>query len=171
LAIPSRNGRIPGTYFVTSKAWQGRALFFREESCEVFLENLFAHRAKGAYKLHLYVLMPDHFHLLITPAPDKTLERVVQLIKGGSAHALGLVHQSTFPVWQRGFSDHRIRDARDFSEHVTYIEQNPVRRGLVENARDFAWSSATTSAEWDDAPQGLKPIKCSAAVGTAKAVP
>jgi putative transposase len=75
--------------------------------------------------------MPDHFHVLLTPAKDKTLERCVQMIKGGSAHAIRIERSMTFPVWQRGFSDHRIRDDVDWASHVRYIELNPVKARLV----------------------------------------
>jgi putative transposase len=138
----------------------------------MFVQTLYSYRSKGEYLLHSFVLMPDHFHVLLTPAPDKTLERVVQLVKGGSARCLGLHLHLRFPVWQRGFSDHRIRDARDLDAHVCYIEQNPVRKRLVSSAQEYRWSSASGGFQMDDVPQGLKPVTLVAtAPGTAKAVP
>jgi putative transposase len=74
--------------------------------------------------------MPEHVHLLVTPTNDLTLERAIQLIKGGYSHAFGLEFRAG-EVWQRGFTDHRIRDAEDFARHRDYIHQNPVKRGLV----------------------------------------
>jgi hypothetical protein len=73
--------------------------------------------------------MPDHIHLLITPQAI-TLERTMQLIKGGFSHRIA----TKLPVWQRGFTDHRIRDADDFNTRRTYIHQNPVRASLVPSA-------------------------------------
>jgi putative transposase len=95
----------------------------------------------------------------------------MQLIKGGSAHAIGAERHLQFPVWQRGFSDHRIRDAGDYASHVRYIQQNPVRKRLVINSADYRWSSASGSYNMDPIPQGLKPAEKAACVGTAKAVP
>ena len=109
--------------------------------------------------MHAFVLMPDHFHVLLTPAVDKSLERVVQYIKGGSARKLALERNMQFPVWQRGFSDHRIRDVADYKKHLQYIWENPVRRKLVANPRDFRWSSASDEYPLDETPQGLKPIQ------------
>ena len=103
--------------------------------------------------------MPDHFHILLTPAPNKSLERVVQYIKGGSARRLALERNMTFPVWQRGFSDHRIRDAADLAVHVRYILVNPVREKLVSIPNEFRWSSAFGAYAMDDPPQGLKPLQ------------
>jgi Transposase IS200 like len=59
--------------------------------------------------LHAFVLMPEHVHLLLTPVSDVTLERAIQLIKGGYSRAFGLEFRGR-EVWQRGFTDHRVRD-------------------------------------------------------------
>ena len=72
--------------------------------------------------------MPEHAHILLTPAPEITLERAMQLIKGGSSYALTKELGRKGEVWQRGFTDHRIRDAEDFENHREYIFQNPVER-------------------------------------------
>ena len=65
-----------------------RYIFQGMEIARVFLKALYHYRREGAYLLHEFVLMPDHFHLLITPAPDVTPERAMQLIKGGSSRRL-----------------------------------------------------------------------------------
>ena len=171
VSTPKRHGTIPGTYFVTSRTWESRALFIREEACNVFIASLLHYRAKGAYALHAFVLMPDHFHALLTLAPDKSLERVVQFIKGGSAHCLGSELSMRFPVWQRGFSDHRLRDAGDYQAHLEYIAQNPVRRRLSATPKEFAWSSASGKWPLDEPPQRLKPRAVADAFGAAEVVP
>jgi putative transposase len=63
------------------------------------------------------------------------------------------------PVWQRGFSDHRIRDAADLETHIRYICENPVRKKLVIDPREFHWSSTSGNYELDEPPQGLKPLQ------------
>ena len=137
MAVPRRHAKIPGTYFVTSRTWESRCLFVTESMCLLFVETLLRYRHQRAYALHAFVLMPDHFHVLLTPSETTALERAVQLIKGGSAHAIGVERQTQFPVWQRGFSDHRIRDAGDCASHLRYIEQNPIRKRLVLKAADY----------------------------------
>ena len=171
MSIPKRHGRIFGTYFVTSRTWEGHALFFKETSARAFVNTLLEYRARAIYLLHAFVLMPDHFHLIITPANDITLERAVQFIKGGSSHALKESLRSRVPIWQKGFSDHRIRDAADYAIHIRYIEQNPVKRGLVMQPSDYPWSSTSGSFLLDEEPQRLKPLASAARVGTAKAMP
>jgi putative transposase len=157
MSIPKRHESLPGTYFVTSRTWESRALFIHAESCQIFVDSLQHYCQEGAYSLHAFVLMPDHFHLLITPATDTTIERAVQYVKGGSARRLGLERNLHFPVWQRGFSDHRVRDYADYENHVRYIGENPVRKKLVVTAQDYLWSSASGNYALDEAPQGLKP--------------
>jgi putative transposase len=159
MSTPRRHGDVAGTYFVTSRTWESPALFIAEPMCKIFVDTLLRYRQDGAFTLHSFVLTPDHFHVLLTPAPDKPLERAVQLIKGGSAHALGKERQLRFPVWQRGFSDHRIRDAADYHNHVRYIEQNPVRKKLSAQTPEYRWSSAVGTLELDPPPQGLKPAE------------
>ena len=130
----------------------------------MFLESLLGYRDQGHYALHAFVLMPEHFHVLITPAENVALERAMQFIKGGSAHRIRDERKLTFPVWQRGFSDHRIRDCDDYQIHVRYIEQNPVKRRIAGSSQEYAWSSARRDLVLDDVPQRLKPLSSAAAV-------
>jgi putative transposase len=171
MAIPKRHHSVPGTYFVTPRTWESRAIFNVAPPCEVFVESLLHYRDEGAYLLHGFVLMPDHFHVLITPGEEIALERAVQFIKGGSARAIRERLIFRFPVWQRGFSDHRIRDAADFDGHMRYVAHNPVKRHLVLTPNEYPWSSVSRAFRLDEVPQGLKPLSPAAAVGTAKAVP
>jgi putative transposase len=164
MAVPKRHGSAPGTYFVTSRTWQGRAIFGRSEPCEIFLDSLLRYRNNGAYRLHGFVLMPDHFHVLLSPGDDTSLERAVQFIKGGSARSIRESLNFRFPVWQRGFSDHRIRNSEDYELHMNYMNQNPVKKHLVAMAKDFQWSSASGTVAIDGVPQGLKPLAIATAV-------
>jgi putative transposase len=91
--------------------------------------------------------MPDHVHLLLTPN-EITLERTMQLIKGGFSHRLS----SKSPVWQRGFTDKRIRDREDFLTHREYIHHNPVRDRLCQLPEDYPFSSAHVGCRLPGAP-------------------
>jgi putative transposase len=136
MAIPTRAAR-PGTFFVTTATYNRRRLFQVTQNVESLLETLQHYRVEGHYLLHAFVVMPDHIHLLLTPQAI-TLERTMQLIKGGFSHRLA----SKSPTWQRGFTDHRIRNAEDFNTRRNYIHQNPVRANLVTSAKLYPHSSA-----------------------------
>jgi len=170
MSVPKRHNRVPGTYFVTSRTWESRPIFRKAAACDAFVDALLHYRGEGAYLLHAFVLMPEHFHLLLTPT-QVSLERAVMYIKGGSARKIGVMLNSKFPIWQHGFSDHRIRDSWDYSVHLEYIAQNPVRRRLAGIAKEYTWSSSGGQFPLDNPPQGLKPPSNASPVGTAKAVP
>src|SRR5271170_5291531 len=99
MSIPKRHGSVPGTYFVTSRMWEGHATFQMPVPCELFIESLLHYRDQGAYRLHGFVLMPDHFHALLTPGDTSSLEMVMQFIKGGSARKINESLRLQFPVW------------------------------------------------------------------------
>ncbi len=153
---PTRQSTRSGeTYFVTSQTWQRRNLFRNETWAQLFLQTLHSYRGR-AYLLHEYILMPEHFHILITPSV--TLERALQFIKGGFSFRAKKELQSPMEIWQTGFSDHRIRSADDYQIHVEYIYRNPVGRKLVDRAADYPYCSAFPGSLKDDVPQWLKPL-------------
>ncbi|HEY2472120.1 MAG TPA: transposase [Terracidiphilus sp.] len=125
---------------------------------------------RSAYLLHEFVLMPDHFHLLITPSV--ALERAVQLIKGGFSFRTKKELGSNAEIWQRVFSDYRIRDFEDYGKHRHYIHLNPVKKHLCERPEVHRYSSAHPGWKLDPIPQGLKPGSLmGSAIGTTEVVP
>jgi putative transposase len=112
-------------------------LFQVPANASLLIETLQHYRREGHYKLHAYVVMPDHAHFIVTPQ-GIALERAVGFIKGGFSHRLA----SKSPVWQRGFTDHRIRDAEEMRVRRDYLHQNPVRANLVAAAELYPHSSA-----------------------------
>jgi putative transposase len=153
---PTRTLNPHGTYFVTFSTWQRRRLFVVEPYVRLFLKTLHGYRRQGRFELHAFVVMPEHVHLLLTPVPSVTLERAIQYIKGGYSHALGVERGKKSEVWQRGFTDHRIRDAADFDVHRNYIHENPVKRGIVESAPEYRYSSAFPGFKLDSWPSAAK---------------
>lgn len=142
------------TYFVTADAFERRFLLQSERMANGFLACLYRYREQEKFALHEFVVMPNHVHVLLTPH-EITLERAVQHIKGGFSHYVSHELGLNFEVWQRGFADHRIRDGHDYRIHVKYIHENPVRKGLVEVARQFPFSSAHSGFELDPPPKYL----------------
>jgi putative transposase len=157
------------TYFVTPETWERRALFRNEAWARLFFKTLLNYRGDD-YLLHEFVLMPAHFHLLITPTG--ALEHAVQLIKGGFSFRAKKELGSNAEVWHRGFADHRIRDWEDFEKHVLYIHLNPVKKHLCTRPAEYRCSSTYPGWKLDPIPQWLKPGNPEQAVlGTAEAVP
>jgi putative transposase len=160
---------IGSTYFVTTKAAQSIAVFQVREIAEIVIAKLLHYRMAGAYQLHEFVLMPNHLHLLVTPAGSISLEKAMQLIKGGSSHEIHQQRGSRMEVWQAGFHEATIRDTADYLSRVRYIQMNPVAAGLVARAEDWPWGSASGQFALDPIPQGLKPRESQALNVGAKA--
>jgi putative transposase len=146
------------TFFVTSSITEKRNRLQSDRSAGLFVSMLYDYRAQGKYRLHEFVVMPDHFHVLLTVDWNLTVERAVQFIKGGFAFRAGRELGFSVPVWQKGFSEVRILDADAYDKVRDYIRNNPVTRHLVAEAAEFPYSSAHPGFELDAAPQGLKPI-------------
>ena len=153
---PGRLISPPGIYFITFSTWQRRRLFVVENYVRLFLQTLYRYRREGRFQLHAFVVMPEHVHLLLTPANDVTIEHAIQLIKGGYSHALGEILGHKREIWQRGFTDHRIRDEQDFLHHHNYIHSNPVERGLVSDPSEYRYCSAYPGFKLDPWPPAAK---------------
>jgi putative transposase len=130
-------------------------IFQVETRARLLIEVLLSYRDQGKYLLHEFVVMPDHIHLLLTPADEISVERAMQFIKGGYSYRLRKLEK--IQVWQESFTNHRIRDAEDFERHSEYARMNPVRARLVRDAAAYPFSSASSEFRLDAMPQGLKP--------------
>jgi putative transposase len=170
-ADPSHAVAGARTFFVTSSIAEKRNLLQSDRCASLFVRVLYQYREQRKFRLHEFVVMPDHFHLLFTVESDLTIERAMQFIKGGFAFQAGRKFGFRAPVWQRGFSEVRILDLAAFDRVSRYIRENPVAGRLVSEASVFAYSSAHSGYQLDPAPQGLKPVKTLAGVGMAEAMP
>jgi putative transposase len=83
---------------------------------------------------HLFLLMPDHLHALISFPHDRSMKSVIAKWKEYSTKHVGI-------RWQRDFFDHRLRSDESFDEKAYYIRMNPVRQNLVSEmtAWPYVW--------------------------------
>jgi len=132
-------------------------VFQVHDVAEILIRKLLEYRSKGSYLLHEFVVMPDHLHLLLTPTASATLEKAMQLIKGGSSHEIHRIRESNSQIWQSGFHESRVTDWNDYKNKVDYIYFNPVVAKLVDRPQDWPYGSATGKYQLDPIPQGLKP--------------
>ena len=108
------------------------------------------------YELHAFVVMPNHVHTLLTAAvPLPKLTKSLKGITAKRANAvLGLTGK---PFWQEESYDHVVRDKEEFEKIWSYIEENPVRAGLVRDASEYRWSSAGWATGGSPADLGVRP--------------
>jgi putative transposase len=82
-----------------------------------------------------YVIMPDHIHLFVRGDDDFVLFKWV----GGLKRAISVALTPGGPLWQPGFFDHVLRSEESYGEKWLYVRDNPVRAGLVDDARDWPY--------------------------------
>jgi len=156
------------TFFVTAKTSMGRGLLQSERNATLFIDVLRSYVAAGKFRVHDFVVMPDHVHLLITVSGDISIEKAMQFIKGGFSYRLKRELGYAGEVWQHGFSEVRVNDGESFRRHREYIAANPVKRGLVDSPEDFPYCFMYLARQ----KAGAKaPDSKRDAYGTAEAVP
>ena len=143
------------TFFATSVTFERRLILQSEPLCDLLLDVFRDNRSKGRLRLHEFVIMRNHFHAILTPAPELPLERAMQFLKGGFSYRAKKELGMKFEIWQKGFKEHRIKDADDYRDHVEYIWNNPVRARLVLRPEDFSYSSARLRDAVDPPPAWL----------------
>jgi putative transposase len=109
---------------------------------------------KGAelahYELHAFVVMANHVHLLVDPKISSS--HLLKSLKGATAReANRILGRTGQPFWQKESYDHWVRDQTEFERIRAYIENNPVKAGLVEAAEQYPWSSAGVEKSLDAA--------------------
>jgi putative transposase len=156
MAAPARGNTGHGCYFITASTFQKRNILQSDRMAGLFVYVLFHYRRQEKYLLHEFVVMTDHFHLLLTPR--ETLERAVQLIKGGFSFRAKKELGFAYEIWQPSYYDRRVRDDEEYFAFREYIRQNPVKRRMVTAAEEYRYSSAWSGFQLDTAPQRLKPL-------------
>jgi len=152
MARPKHRTKPGEMYFVTTDTWERHKIFLKSAAAQFVEVKLFEYRDKGHYYVHHYVVMPEHFHVLLTPGETTSLEKAIGLIKGGSSFEIGKALRMRFPVWHEGFTEHGIRDAEDYEIHVRYIQSNPVKAGLARDPKDYPYCSMNGKYRLDPWP-------------------
>jgi putative transposase len=117
-----------------------RRLFQSERNANLLIDVLRSCVTANECKLHDFVIMPDHVHLLITVAQGISIEKAMQLIKGRFSYRLKREEDHPGEIWQKGFSEVRVYKEEDYNRFRTYIAQNPVKAGLVEEALQYPYT-------------------------------
>lgn len=137
-------------------------LYLRQEPIALMVVEAmnFGERTLERYSLHAFVVMANHVHVLMSPqVPLPTLMKSLKSFTARRANRM--LARTGSPFWQEESYDHLVRNDREFERILAYIEDNPVRAGLVREAREFRWSSAwerpsgSSAADLEVRPTGL----------------
>ncbi|MGB3695536.1 MAG: transposase [Spirulinaceae cyanobacterium] len=150
-----RRLKTPGrTYFITQVTHQRNPWLCKDVGRKALREGILQVKAKHPFSLDAFILLPDHFHCLLTlPPHDHDFFGRLRLIKTyvtkhykeaitveGSI-SLSRRKRQESNLWQRRFWEHLIRDEQDFALHCNYIHYNPVKHGLCKSAQDWQFST------------------------------
>jgi len=151
--------------FLTASTYRRAQVFRSPRFCHYFVQRLAEVRQKLNCLLIGWVLMPEHFHVLLKPQPaestplivkalkEETAKRILKTLTGNSQYPwcrktldrLRLpptVHdESHYRLWNRRFHPFNVFSETKLQEKLNYMHNNPVKRGLVSAPGDWPWSS------------------------------
>jgi putative transposase len=156
MAIPYRGAtRADETYFITFNCEGRKRLLQSQRMAMLLIDVLLHHRQEQKYLLHEFVVMPDHFHALLTTLDEISLEQAVSIIKGALSYRAKRAFNLRGPIWQTSFVDRRVRNSAEYANIRNYILDNPVKAFLCASRQEWPYSSI--AMQLDEVPQRLKP--------------
>ena len=156
------------TFFVTTRTTEGKAILQSDRMADLFADVLRSYIRQRKFRVHDFVVMPNHVHLLITVDNTMSIEKAVQLIKGNFSYRAKKELGFQGEIWQRGFSDVRVRHEESFRNHQLYIYNNPVKAAVARAPEEYTHCSLYLRKL---KAQGLKPVSNGGLVGTTEVVP
>jgi putative transposase len=109
----------------------------RAEFKQMFLDLLEIAKRKFQFKLLNFTVMDNHIHFLIKPSESTSLSKIMQWIKCNSAKKWNKANNTKGHLWGDRFFSRIIKDEVDFERVSAYIDENPVKAKLVEEAKDW----------------------------------
>lgn len=148
-----RRSNTPGaTYFFTVVTYRRQRILTLPEVRAALRTAFRAIRAERPFHLDGLVVMPNHLHTVWTLPPDDAdyavrWSLIKRHISKSTRHLLVEPQSASqkkrreLGLWQRRFWEHQIRDEADYEKHMDYLHFNPVKHGLVDNVRDWPYST------------------------------
>ena len=143
-----------------AEAWLDRgygSCALRESDLAALVENALLCFDGQRCRLLAWVVMLNHVHVLVGVFPNWPLRSLVKSWKSYTARAINDRLGRRGTLWQTDYFDRFIRDDAHLRSEIEYIEDNPVKAGLVACAADWPWSSASRQRSADVSPQGDRP--------------
>jgi putative transposase len=135
-------------YFITTCTFGKEKFFISDGFAQTVVNTIIFGRTESWYYLLAYVVMPNHLHLLIAPK-NRKVPSIMMSIKGYTSRKINIIANRSGKIWQDGYIDFPMDNRRAAIEKINYIEQNPVRAGLVKDIVEYPYSSAFNHDIWD----------------------
>ena len=128
------------TYHVVAKTNRGEFILHSDEMKELFLSILKAAKKKFSFKLKHFCIMSNHIHMLLEPAPETSLSKLMQWILSVFAIRFNRIFGQIGHVWYDRFKSNVIISFHHLVNTFQYISENPVKAGICKNAGDYHYS-------------------------------
>ena len=135
-------------YITTTVTCDRKPILRNSKAADIVLEAILFGRRQKWYYLLSFVIMPDHMHLIIIPK-ERNISECMKSIKGFSSRKINEGFSRRGSIWQRGFYDYILDSEEKVTSRIRYIEENPVRKGMVRYAEDYKYSSIRYREETD----------------------
>ena len=126
---------------MTFSCYRRRPNFNSPDVYDLFPVCLEDMRRRFDLRIYGYVVMPEHVHLLLSEPEQDTLADATHYLKLSFTKRLHSQRPGTGSFWQKRYYDRNVRNAAEFTVKLRYLHRNPVKRGLVKDAKDWRWSS------------------------------
>ncbi len=138
----SARAAVGGLCYHVLNRGNGRATVFRQAAdYRAFYDLLRESVTRRRMRLLAFCLMPNHFHAAVWPRDDGDLSRWMQWLMTTHVRRYHSYHETSGHLWQGRFKAFPIERDEHLLTVLRYIEQNPLRAGLVARAQDWRWSS------------------------------
>jgi len=133
---------LPGhPHHVIQRGNNRQPIFASPADYQMMLELLDENARKFGVAIHAYVLMGNHFHLLATPQTAQSLPQMMQAVGRRYVRYFNDTQKRTGTLWEGRYKSTVIQTEHYLLACMVYIDLNPVRAGMVVQARDYPWSS------------------------------
>lgn len=139
-------------HHVTQRGNNQQQVFFSRQDREAYLDRLFDYAARYHLRVWAYCLMTNHIHVVVVPEYGQSLAKVFGLLHADHARSVNFLRSASGHLWQERFYSCAM-DLRHALLAMAYIEQNPLRAGIVPDAGEYSWSSAAAHLRGED-PSG-----------------
>ncbi len=120
--------------------------FYEEGDYQQYLSFLHKSATKFNCRLHAYVLMTNHVHLLVTPMADYAVSHMMQALGRRYVRCFNDHYKRTGTLWEGRYKSSLVDSERYLFACMRYIELNPVRAGMVHHPGEYRWSSFRANA-------------------------
>lgn len=128
-------------YFITATTYHRQALFVSEPAAKLLFQKIQRAIATVHGRLDAWVIMPDHYHLLLHLQEGATMSKLMNTVHGRVSYQLNRRDAQRGRKLFQNYWDRYVRDETDYWHTVNYIHWNPVKQGLARTMGDYPWSS------------------------------